>query len=59
MRLREGKGPVWGPSGAEAGTGGVEARGWEPSGERELGRPRADPASEALSRYSASGEAPR
>lgn len=29
MRLREGKGPVWGPSGAEAGTGGVEARGWE------------------------------
>ena len=44
MRLREGKGPVWGPSGAEAGTGGVEARGWEPCGERELGRPRADPA---------------
>ena len=29
MRLREGKGPVWGPSGAEAGTGGVEARRWE------------------------------
>lgn len=44
MRLREGKGPVWGPSGAKAGTGGVEARGWEPCRERELGRPRADPA---------------